>query len=125
VDTNAERPQHELIASPWLTNGQIAAIKTILDSWLEADALLTLDDDDLDEIGEQVARGVRFDPAQVRGIRTNHQLFVARTAYWAIQALQALDKHLWPDIAGDVSGAGGHWVDENAQRIDTMPKEEP
>lgn len=119
-----ERPQHELIASPWLTNGQIAAIKTILDAWLDADALTVLDDDDLDEITEQVARGQRFDPSRVAGIKTNHQLFVARTAYWAVQALRALDKHLWPDIAGDVSGAGAHWIDEQANRIDTMPAKE-
>ena len=117
-----ERPQHELIASPWLTNGQIAAIKEAVsdaietaESWLSSEAV--------DSIRTMARRGEPLVLDGLDALLTEEEAFNARYLYWLLQADRALMAYVTPKalLADGVVA----WVDQNDQPIDTWTRPGP
>jgi hypothetical protein len=115
----AERPQHELVASPWLTNGQIAAIRVaVMDSLETTESWL--DDDDADLVRGMVRRGETLDLSLLTGVVTPEERYFARLFFWLLQADRALMTHLTPITVQGPNG-GVVWTDgENP--IDPLPQ---
>jgi hypothetical protein len=115
----SERPQHELVASPWLTNGQIAAIKVAVADTLETSESW-LSEEDADLIRGTVRRGEPLNMAILLATVTPEERYYARLFFWLLQADRALMAHLTPSTTRGPDG-GVVWTD-GEDLIDPPPQ---
>ena len=132
-------PQHATFVSPSpsLTYGQVAALNHIVRGWLEADADMILQEGVLENIRTLVDAGEAFDPL-MEGINTPNDLFIARTTYWALQAVAALEPwgqpHAMRVSRATIKTKGKRqaqtapsvmeWLDEKEQSVDTFERKD-
>jgi hypothetical protein len=128
-------PDYDLLVSPTMTNGQIAAVRHVLASWIEGDATIALDDATHQRVTTAATAGDAFDPF-TPGINTPGELFAARTLHWVIQALRALSEYREPTtkvLSRPRRSALARrrlpaplleWVDGSGAPIDTFEKRE-